>query len=378
MDDLKIPSQTDLMNDKECNKKKTVMVGTSGGVDSSVAAALLLEQGYDVTAVTLKLWDGHEEELDSLPGNSCCSLDDIEDARKVSFKLGIPHYVLNFKDVFKESVINYFVRTYKEGRTPNPCIACNKYIKMSGMLDKALSMGFDYIATGHYAGINFNTESGRYELHRGYSVEKDQSYALYNFTQKQLAHTLLPLGNMEKSGTRDIARKYSLEIAEKPDSQEICFVENDDYISFIEKYTNEKLKPGLFKDKNGNILGEHKGIAGYTIGQRKGIGINLNERMYVTKKDFENNVVILGKKEDLYTDTLFAEDLNFIKVPAPEYGMRVEAKIRYNSSPEPAVIYPESQDCVKVVFDKPVRAVTPGQAVVFYDGINVVGGGTII
>lgn len=366
------------MNDKECNKKKTVMVGTSGGVDSSVAAALLLEQGYDVTAVTLKLWDGHEEELDSLPGNSCCSLDDIEDARKVSFKLGIPHYVLNFKDVFKESVINYFVRTYKEGRTPNPCIACNKYIKMSGMLDKALSMGFDYIATGHYAGINFNTESGRYELHRGYSVEKDQSYALYNFTQKQLAHTLLPLGNMEKSGTRDIARKYSLEIAEKPDSQEICFVENDDYISFIEKYTNEKLKPGLFKDKNGNILGEHKGIAGYTIGQRKGIGINLNERMYVTKKDFENNVVILGKKEDLYTDTLFAEDLNFIKVPAPEYGMRVEAKIRYNSSPEPAVIYPESQDCVKVVFDKPVRAVTPGQAVVFYDGINVVGGGTII
>lgn len=358
---------------------KKVMIGMSGGVDSSVAAALLQEQGYEVVGVTLKLWaeDSEEQEL-ARPGGGCCSLDDIHDARMVAFKLGIPHYVLNFKDVFRKEVVDYFVEEYQCGRTPNPCIACNRHIKFEGLLDKALSMGFDFIATGHYAKIISNPESGRLELHRGSAIKKDQSYVLYHFTQRQLAHMLLPLAEIDKEQTRAIAEKYGLSIAKKPDSQEICFVPDQDYASFIERYTGKKSIPGHFVDSKGNFLGLHKGIWHYTIGQRKGLGIAFGVPMFVIGINVENNTVMLGVESEIFQTTLTAGDLNFIEIAELTGPMVIQAKIRYSAMPAPATLIPAAGGKVKVVFDDPQRAITPGQSVVFYHGESVVGGGTIL
>lgn len=396
-------------------EKKKVMIGMSGGVDSSVAAALLIEQGYEVVGVTLKLWSEESEDLQRSNGG-CCSLDDINDARMVASKLGIPHYVLNFRDVFRRDVVDYFVNEYQEGRTPNPCIACNRYIKFEGLLDKAIAMGFDYIATGHYANIVKNEVSNRYELHRGASTKKDQSYVLYNFTQDQLSHMLMPIGDRTKDETREIAVKYDLAIAKKPDSQEICFVPDQDYAAFIERYTGIKSVPGDFVDRNGKILGKHKGVWHYTIGQRKGLGIAFGVPMFVEKIDVENNTVMLSEENGIFKSTLFAKDLNFIEIEKLEQPMNVQAKIRYSAIPADAIIEPVAMtgdmesiymtdemkqkftditkeknkkeinktdqtmnDCmVKVTFSTPQRAITPGQAVVFYNGESVVGGGTII
>ena len=359
--------------------RKKVMIGMSGGVDSSVAAALLLEQGYEVVGVTLKLWAEDSEELElERPSGGCCSLDDIHDARMVAFKLGIPHYVLNFKDVFRKEVVDYFVEEYQCGRTPNPCIACNRHIKFEGLLDKALSMGFDFIATGHYAKIISNSASGRLELHRGSSIKKDQSYVLYHFTQHQLAHMLLPLAELDKDQTRAIAEKYGLSIARKPDSQEICFVPDQDYAAFIERYTGQKSIPGNFIDSKGNILGIHKGIWHYTVGQRKGLGIAFGVPMFVTGIDVEKNTVTLGVEDEIFQTALTAGDLNFIEISELTEPMSIQAKIRYSAIPAPAMLIPATDKTVKVVFDQPQRAITPGQSVVFYHGESVVGGGTIL
>ncbi len=357
-------------------ERKKVMVGMSGGVDSSVAAALLLKKGYDVIGVTLQIWMDMGEERKAVEGG-CCSLSAVDDARRVAAKLGIPYYVLNFKDIFEERVINYFKNEYLSGRTPNPCIACNRYVKFGAMLNKAMAMGIDYVATGHYARIEYSEERGRYLLRKSVTDRKDQTYALYNLTQEQLARTLMPVGDYTKERVREIARELGLTVASKPDSQEICFVEDNNYARFITENTNAPIEPGDFVDTKGNVLGRHKGIIFYTIGQRKGLGIALGKPMYVVAIDVKNNRVVLGEEEEVYSDTLIASDVNFISIDRLEGEMRVKAKIRYNASEADAVISPVDNGRVKVVFDSPQRAITPGQSVVFYDGDIVVGGGVI-
>ncbi len=355
--------------------KKKVLLGMSGGVDSSVAAILLLEQGYDVTGVTLKLRpDKYMEENAS---GGCCSIDDINDARRVAYKLGIQHLVLNFTDIFSKNVIDYFVGEYKQGRTPNPCIACNKYVKFNAMLQKALLLGFDYIATGHYSNIRYDNHIHRWLLEKSDS-SKDQSYVLYHLTQKQLSHTLMPLSNIEKSRTRELASLYNLPVAQKPDSQEICFVKDNDYAGFIETYTGEKFECGNFIDSTGKILGKHKGITRYTIGQRKNLGISTGYPIYVTDINPQNNTITLGAEGSQYKSELIADNLNFIPFNCLDKELNVDAKIRYNSIPAKAKLIPISSSQIKVSFYEPQRAITKGQAVVFYDKNIVIGGGTIV
>lgn len=352
------------------------MIGMSGGVDSSVAAALLLEKGYDVIGVTMQIWPDMSEET-KLKEGGCCSLSAVDDARLVANTLGIPYYVLNFKDVFEKKVINYFVDEYLKGRTPNPCIACNRYVKFEALLNKAVSMGIDYVATGHYAIIEYDENRKRYLLKKSVTDTKDQTYALYNLTQEQLARVLMPIGEYSKDIVRKKAAELGLYVASKPDSQEICFVDDNDYGKFIEENTDKKIVPGYFVDTKGNILGEHKGIIHYTVGQRKGLGIALGKPMYVVGLDAENNTVILGEDTEVYGNELIAYDLNFISIDTLEEPMRVKAKIRYSAKAADALIIPIEDGKVKVVFDTPQRAITPGQSVVFYDGDIVVGGGII-
>jgi len=347
----------------------------SGGVDSSVTAAVLLEQGFDVIGVTMQIWPDTNSEIRAVEGG-CCSLAAVDDARRVSNKLNIPYYVMNFKGEFQEKVIDYFTQEYLSGRTPNPCIMCNRYIKFESLLNKAVSMGIDYIATGHYAKIEYDEEKGRYLLKKSNDLKKDQTYVLYNMTQYQLSKTLMPLGYYNKNEVRAKARELGLTVAAKPDSQEICFVD-DDYGKFIKEQTGQEIKEGYFKDTNGNILGKHKGIIHYTVGQRKGLGIAFGKPMYVVRIDAVNNEVILGEDTEVYFKGLIAGDLNLISVERLESETRVKAKIRYNAKEVPATVYPNGEDTVKVIFDEPQRAVTPGQSVVFYDDDIVIGGGTI-
>lgn len=356
--------------------KKRVMVGMSGGVDSSVAAALLLEKGYDVVGITMQIWPDKGEERKAVEGG-CCSLSAVDDARRVSEKLGIPYYVLNFKDIFENKVIDYFKSEYLKGRTPNPCIACNRYVKFEALLSKALSMGMDYIATGHYARIEYSDEKGRYLLKKSVTALKDQTYALYNLTQYQLSHTLFPVGDFTKDTIRDIASKLGLTVANKPDSQEICFVEENDYGRFISENTAEEIKPGFFTDTSGNILGKHKGIVHYTVGQRKGLGIAFGKPMYVVEIDAANNRVILGEENEVFGNSLVASNINLISIDSIKNGMKVKAKIRYSAREADAELYEYGSDKIKVNFDTPQRAITPGQSVVFYDGDLVLGGGEI-
>jgi tRNA-specific 2-thiouridylase len=358
------------------NKKK-VLVGMSGGVDSSVAAAILLEKGYDVIGATLQIWPKANDDKQNRK-EACCSLSAVDDARKVADNLGIPYYVFNLEDIFKEKVIDYFIREYLRGRTPNPCIACNRHIKFEALLNKAVSMGIDYIATGHYARIEYDNAKKRYLLKKSISEKKDQTYVLYNLTQWQLSRTLLPIGSYTKEQVRDIAENLGMAtVAAKPESQEICFVEDNDYGRFICENTGENIAPGNFIDMDGNILGRHKGIIHYTIGQRKGLGIALGKPLYVVDIDAENNTVILGDENKVFSDTLIAGDLNFIAVDRVESELRVTAKIRYTAKEAPAVIIPQKNNKLKVVFATPQRAITLGQSVVFYKGDIVVGGGVI-
>lgn len=357
-----------LMNNK-------VMIGMSGGVDSSVAAALLKKEGYDVTGVTMKIWP--EQTCGVQPDGGCCSLSAVEDARRVAFKLGIPYYVLNFQDIFKDKVIDYFVDQYIKGRTPNPCIACNRYVKFESLLNKAVSMGIDRIATGHYARIEKDPLSGRFLLKKSVSDRKDQTYALYNMTQYQLERTLMPVGNYEKDTIRKIAAEMGFDVANKPDSQEICFVPDNDYGNFIASNINQAVIPGKFTDTKGNVLGEHKGIIYYTVGQRKGLGKSFGKPMYVVRLDMENNTVVLGEAGEEYSSGLTAVDLNWIAIENLTGQMEVKAKIRYSAKEAEAVITPLGESRVRVDFKNKQRAVTPGQSVVFYDGDIVIGGGVI-
>ncbi|MCG8540366.1 MAG: tRNA 2-thiouridine(34) synthase MnmA [Clostridia bacterium] len=357
--------------------KNKVVVGMSGGVDSSVAAYLLKKQGYEVIGVTMKVWKDESEDYDRDDG--CCGLSAVEDARRVANKLEIPFYVMNFKSVFKEKVIDYFVDEYLSGRTPNPCIACNKYIKFQELIHKAHSLGAYYVATGHYAKIIEEEITGRFSIRKSSAEAKDQTYTLYNLTQDQLKYILMPLGEYSsKDEIRDIAKELGLDVANKPDSQEICFVPDNDYGSFIEKNDDKDIVPGDFVDTQGNVLGKHRGIIYYTIGQRKGLGISLGRPAYVVDIRPEKNQVVLGENKDVFSDRLIAQDINFLPFDRLEHPINIEAKIRYSAKPAQAIVYPIDENTVGLEFDTPQRAITPGQAVVFYDGDTLIGGGTIV
>ena len=348
-----------------------IMVGMSGGVDSSVAAYLLLRQGYEVTGVTFKLWD------DPALESGCCSADDVRDAAYVCQQLGIPHYVINYKELFRQEVVAPFAEEYLRGRTPNPCINCNRYIKFGAFSHKLKELGFNLMATGHYARCGYNADTGRWELKRAIHPEKDQSYVLYNLTQEQLAMLRLPLGEYSKPEIRAIAEESGLVVAKKPDSQDICFVPDGDYTAFIERITKNKPRPGKFIHQNGQVLGTHQGLIHYTIGQRKGLGIAYEYPLYVIDKDIASNTVILGPNDALFQKALLAENCNLIAIDKLEAPLRVTAKTRYRQKDVPAVIEPLADGKIKVTFDELQRAITPGQAVVFYDGDYVVGGGII-
>ncbi len=357
------------------NAKKKVVVGMSGGVDSSVTAHLLKEQGYEVIGMTMQIWqEGSPEDSDG----GCCGLSAVDDARRVCQKLDIPHYVINFREDFKKYVIDYFLEEYQNARTPNPCIACNRYVKWESMLQKALQIGADYIATGHYARIIKDEKTGRFTLKQSKSLAKDQTYALYNLTQHQLEHTLMPLGDYSKDEIREIASSIGLAVATKPDSQEICFVPDNNYARYIEEETGQKPVPGNFVDSTGKVIGQHKGIIHYTIGQRKGLGLSLGKPGFVQKINKETNEVVIGDNADLFYTTVVANNINFMPFEKLEGTMRCNGKIRYNQIAEPCTIEMIDEDTIKCTFDNPQRAITPGQALVIYDESVLIGGGTII
>lgn len=345
-------------------------------MDSSLTAALLQQQGYEVIGVTMQIWPAEREE-DEQSAGGCCSLSAVDDARRVADKLGIPYYVMNFRDYFEQKVIHNFVDEYLAGRTPNPCIACNKYVKFEALLQKSLALGAEYIATGHYARLGYDEERQRYVMCKSVDISKDQTYALYNMTQQHIKHTLMPLGDFHKTDTRRLAAELGLTVANKPDSQEICFVTDNNYRGFLQEMAGQKIKPGPFLDTAGNVLGRHEGIPFYTVGQRKGLGITFGEPMYVVAIDAARNAVILGRHEEVFASELIAVENNLILLETLTVPMEIEAKIRYSAKPARAVITPLPDDRIHVKFHEPQRAITPGQAIVFYEGDYVVGGGTI-
>lgn len=354
-----------------------VVVGMSGGVDSSVAAMLLKKQGYDVIGVTMQIWQDEEPSCQAQNGG-CCGLSAVEDARRVAECLDIPYYVMNFKNEFKSQVMDYFVEEYLKGRTPNPCIACNRYVKWEALLKRSLEIGADYIATGHYARID-KLANGRFAIRNSVTARKDQTYALYNLTQEQLAHTLMPVGEYTKEEIRQMAIAAGLPVANKPDSQEICFIPDDDYASFIDNAAGDRVPgPGNFVTAKGIVIGQHKGITHYTIGQRRGLDLPMGRRVFVTEIRPETNEVVVGENDDVFTNTVLCENVNFMSITDLIEERRVLAKIRYNHLGEYCIIKKLENGQVMCSFEKPVRASTPGQAVVFYDGEHVLGGGTIL
>ena len=355
--------------------KEKAVVGMSGGVDSSVAAYLLKEQGYDVIGVTMQIWQDEDVFEQSREGG-CCGLSAVEDARRVAAILGIPYYVMNFKSDFKKHVIDYFISEYERGYTPNPCNACNRHVKWESLLNRAMEIGADYIATGHYARI-VKLENGRYTVCNSVTSAKDQTYALYNLTQEQLSRTLLPVGAYEKPEIRKIAEQIGLPVAAKADSQDICFIPDCDYAGFIERETGHRYEPGNFVDEDGNILGQHRGIIHYTIGQRKGLGITSEKPLFVKELNTDTNEVILCHNEGLYSNTCYVSNVNYMSKPVIEKGQRAVGKIRYSHAGAPCTLEPIENGIIKCIFDEPQRAATPGQAAVFYDGKNILCGGTI-
>lgn len=349
------------------------LIAMSGGVDSSVAAFLCKEMGYECTGCTMKLYNNEDAGVPK--EHTCCSLDDIEDARSVAFRMGMPYYVFNFSDDFKEKVIDNFVLSYINGRTPNPCIECNRHMKFAKLHDRAKIMGCEYIVTGHYARIE--KEGDKYLLKKGLDESKDQSYVLYQLTQAQLAHTMFPLGNLNKTQVREIAENNGFINANKPDSQDICFVPDGDYARVIKEYSGYEPTEGNFVDKNGAVMGKHKGIIHYTIGQRKGLGVTFGEPKYVCKINPADNTVVLGNNEDLFEKEVLVENINWISGQAPTQEFTCSAKIRYNQKEQPARVIPDGTKAT-IIFDAPQRAITPGQAAVMYSGDIVLGGGTIV
>lgn len=355
---------------------KKALIAMSGGVDSSVAAYLMKERGFECLGVTMKLYNN--EDIGISREKTCCSLDDIEDARAVAFSLKMPYYVFNFKEDFEEKVIKKFISTYESGGTPNPCIDCNRYLKFKALLHRAEEIQYGYVVTGHYARVEYDEASGRYLLKKGIDETKDQSYVLYFLTQEQLSHILFPLGNYRKSEIRKIAEENGFINAAKRDSQDICFVPDGDYAKFIEGHEHKTYPKGDFVTTSGEILGQHNGIIRYTIGQRKGLGIAYKEPLYVCSKDIEKNVVTLGNAESLLTKEVIANDINLISVSSIETPMHLKAKTRYNMKEQPCTAVQLDENTLKITFDEPQRAVTTGQALVLYDGDTVLGGGTII
>lgn len=345
----------------------------SGGVDSSVAAYLMRNAGYDCIGVTMKLHARAEDTLQRT--GSCCSLDDVEDARQVAHRLGIPYYVFNFSGDFDREVVERFVCAYESGTTPNPCIDCNRHLKFDRLYRRAQELGCNWVVTGHYARIV--REGERYLLKKSTVPDKDQSYVLYALTQDQLAHTLFPLGDMGKDDTRCIAAEQGFFNADKPDSQDICFVPDGDYAGFICRYRGHGYPEGDFVDQTGRVLGRHKGIIHYTLGQRKGLGVAAGEPLYVVRIDAEQNRVVLGKNADLFSRELDARDFNWIAYDEPNAPIRVKAKVRYRQAEQWATVTVSAPGQIHLVFDEPQRAITRGQAVVLYDGDTVVGGGVI-
>ncbi len=355
-------------------KKKRVVIAMSGGVDSALAAFLLHKIGYECIGITMKLWDN---EIFYHDNRGYCSLNTVEDARNEATNLNIPYYVLNFKKKFKEKIIDYFIGEYLIGRTPNPCIACNNCIKFGCLFQKAMDLEADYIATGHYVRKLYNFSTNRYELLKGIDEKKDQSYALYGIKQQVLKRCLFPLGEMTKFEVRKLAKKCGLTVAEKPDSQDICFIPNNNYKKFLQIHAQDKIKEGNFIDKNKKIIGKHKGIPYYTLGQRKGLGLNIGKPVFVSKINLDTNEVIIGEEEDLFSSELVASNVNWIMFEKLVTKIKAEIKIRYHSQIQPGTIYPHKDELIIVKFNNPQRAITPGQSVVFYENDKVIGGGII-
>ncbi len=360
---------------KELPLRNKALIAMSGGVDSSVAALLMKEAGYDCTGATMRLYRPAAFQCDS--PKSCCSDRDEDDAAFVCQQLGIPHESLCFSRLFEQQVIRRFIREYEAGRTPNPCVDCNRFLKFEALLEHARAEGFDCVATGHYARVGRDEASGRRQLRKGLDEGKDQSYVLYMLTQEQLARLRLPLGGLSKAEARRLAEESGLVNAKKRDSQDICFVPDGDYAHFLESWTGKAYPAGEIVDLSGRVVGRHRGLIRYTLGQRRGLGLPMGDRIYVVGKDTGKNILIVGPEEALYRRELIAADFNWLSIPEPGGPVRAAVRTRYRQTERPATAYPLPQNKVRIVFDEPQRAVTPGQAAVLYDGDLVLGGGTI-